>query len=127
LLPARLQFVHARSCYGHLAGVMAVRLLEAMLKNRWLTADGRDYAVTRLGETKLRALDIDVAALREGRRVFARACLDLTERRDHLGGALGEALLDAYVCRGWIERRRGSRAVDITRKGEAALRRVLRV
>src|SRR5688572_21510143 len=66
-----VQFLHARSCYGHLAGEMAVKLTEAMLKNRWLTANGRDYALTRLGETKLSGLDIDVPALREGRRVFA--------------------------------------------------------
>src|SRR5688572_7167716 len=59
-----VQFLHARSCYGHLAGEMAVKLTEAMLKNRWLAADGRDYDVTRLGETKLSAVDIDIPALR---------------------------------------------------------------
>ena len=121
------QFLHARSCYGHLAGEMAVRLLDAMLENRWLTADGRDYAMTALGAKKLSALGIDVSALREGRRVVARACVDLTQRRDHLGGALGEALLDAYIERGWIQRRRRSRAVDITPKGEQAFRRVFGV
>lgn len=120
-----IQFLHARSCYGHLAGEMAVRLLEAMLKSRWLTPDGRDYALTRLGETKLSALGVDVPALREGRRVFARACVDLTQRRNHLGGALGEALLDVYVERGWIRTRRKSRAVDITPKGHESFKRVL--
>src|SRR5688572_5525257 len=63
-----VQFLRARSCYGHLAGETAVKLLEAMLKNRWLAPDGRDYGVTRLGESKLAALGVDVTALRAGRR-----------------------------------------------------------
>src|SRR5688572_25418727 len=91
-LPSRavpVQFLHARTCYGHLAGEMAVKVLEAMLKARWLTAAGRDFAVTRHGETKLAALGVDLAAARQPRRVFARACVDLTQRRPHLGGALG--------------------------------------
>ena len=127
VLPSPVQFLHARSCYGHLAGEMAVRLLDAMVRNRWLAADGRDYASTALGLEKLSDLGIDVSALQQRRRVFARGCLDLTQRRDHLGGALGEALLDAYVERGWIQRRKRSRAVDITPKGHQAFRRVFGV
>lgn len=122
-----VQFLNARSCYGHLAGEMAVKLLEAMLKGRWVVADGRNYTVTRLGEAKLSALEIDVSALRDDRRVFARACVDLTQRRDHLGGALGEALLDVYTERGWIQRSRRSRAVNITPKGHQAFKRVFDV
>lgn len=126
VLPARsipIQFLHARTCYGHLAGEMAVKVLEAMLKQRWLSADGRDYSVTRLGEAKLAALDVDVATARKRRRVFARACVDLTQRRLHLGGALGDALLDAYVARGWVQRHRRSRVVNITPNGNEAFRR----
>ena len=118
-----VQFLHARTCYGHLAGEMAVRILEAMLKARWLAADGRDFAVTRLGEAKLAALDVDLVAARQPRRVFARACVDLTQRRPHLGGALGEALLDLYVARGWVQRQRRSRVVGITPKGHENFRR----
>lgn len=119
-----VQFLHARSCYGHLAGEMAVKVVEAMLKARWLAAEGPDFAVTKLGASRLSALGIDVAALREGRRVFARSCVDLTQRRPHLGGALGEALLDLYVARGWVQRQRRSRAVNITPKGHESFRRV---
>lgn len=118
-----IQFLRARTCYGHLAGEMAVKVLEAMLKQRWLNADGRDYSITRLGEAKLAALDIDVAAARKRRRVFARACVDLTQRRLHLGGALGDALLDAYVAHGWVQRHRRSRVVSITPSGNEAFRR----
>jgi DNA-binding transcriptional ArsR family regulator len=118
-----IEFLHARTCYGHLAGEIAVKVLEAMLKQRWLTADGRDYSITRLGEPKLAALGVDVAAARKRRRVFARACVDLTQRRLHLGGALGDALLDAYVAHGWVQRHRRSRVVSITPHGNEAFRR----
>lgn len=119
-----VQFLHARTCYGHLAGEKAVRVLEEMLQARWLTSNGRDFAVTRLGEKKLTALGVNLIAARRPRRVFARACVDLTQRRPHLGGALGDALLDLYVARGWILRQRRSRVVSITPKGHENFRRL---
>ncbi len=118
-----VQFLHARTCYGHLAGEMAVKILDAMLRSRWLAPDGRDFTVTGLGAEKLAALELDLGALRRPRRAFARACVDLTERRPHLGGALGDALLDAYVARGWVQRQRRSRVVSITPEGNEGLRR----
>jgi DNA-binding transcriptional ArsR family regulator len=122
-----VQFLHARTCYGHLAGEMAVKVLEAMLKSRWLAADGRDYAPTRAGEKALAELGVYLADARKPRRAFARACVDLTQRRPHLGGALGDALLDAYLERGWVLRSRRSRAVTITPKGREGFRRWLGV
>lgn len=122
-LPARSvppQFLHARTCYDHLAGETAVRVCEAMLRARWLTPGGRDFDLTRLGERKLAALGVDVGSARQARRAFARACVDLTQRRPHLGGALGAALLDLYVARGWVLRTRRSRAVSITPRGNEA-------
>ncbi len=118
-----IQFLNARTCYDHLAGEMAVRICEAMLKARWLAAAGRDFRVTQRGEKELAALDIDLDAARQSRRVFARACVDLTQRRPHVGGALGAALLDLYVARGWILRARRSRVVTITPKGQESFRR----
>lgn len=112
-----IQFLRARTCYDHLAGEMAVKVLEAMLKAKWLTAAGQDFQVTRLGGKKLAALDVDLTVAHQSRRAFARACVDLTQRRPHLGGALGAALLDVYFARGWIARARSSRAVSITPKG----------
>ena len=126
LLPSKsvpVQFLTARTCYDHLAGEMAVKVCEAMLKARWLVPEGRDYRVTRLGEKELAALDVDLAAARRSRRVFAHACIDLTQRRPHIGGALGAVLLDLYVARRWILRARRSRVVTITPKGLQAFRR----
>jgi len=118
------QFLNARTCYDHLAGEMAVRVCEAMLKARWLTPEGRDFLVTRSGEKALAALDVNLDAARRSRRVFARACVDLTQRRPHVGGALGAALLDVYVERGWILRARRSRVVTITPRGRESFRQV---
>jgi DNA-binding transcriptional ArsR family regulator len=125
-LPPRVevQFLHARTCYGHLAGQMSVKILEAMLAGGWLAAAGRDFTVTAVGADKLGAMGIDLAAVGNPRRVFARACVDLTQRRAHLGGALGEALLELYSGNGWIRRRRSSRIVDITPKGLENFRRL---
>jgi DNA-binding transcriptional ArsR family regulator len=117
---APIQFLHARTCYDHLAGETAVRICEGMLRARWLAADGPNFRLTRLGEERLAALDVDVAAARRSRRAFALACVDLTQRRPHLGGALGAALLQICLARGWILPMRGSRAVSITPKGTAA-------
>ena len=110
-------FIYARTCYDHLAGEAAVRICEGMLKARWLAADGREFAVTPLGKRKLAALGIDIDSARRKRRAFARACVDLTQRRPHLGGALGAALLEVCVDRGWVLRNPRSRVVNITPKG----------
>jgi DNA-binding transcriptional ArsR family regulator len=128
-LPAHapVQFLYARTCYGHLAGEMAVKVLDAMLKAKWLVADGKDFALTRPGEAQLASLGIDLEAARRPRRVLARACVDLTQRRPHLGGTLGDALLGLYVTRGWILRQRRSRAVNITPKGYEEFRRAFGV
>ena len=122
--PLPVQFLQARTCYGHLAGEMAVRILQAMLKARWLAPEGRDFTVTRFGEGKLAALGVDVAAARRSRRAFARSCVDLTQRRPHLGCALGDALLDLYLARGWVQRHRRSRVVRITPDGQHSFRQV---
>ena len=119
-----VQFLHARTCYGHLAGETAVRILAAMLKSRWLKPDERDFTVTRLGEEKFGGLGVDLGGIRDTRRVFARGCVDLTQRRPHLGGALGEALLDLFVARGWVLRQRRSRVVTITPQGAQNFRRI---
>ena len=120
--PGSEQFRHARTCYGHLAGETAVKVLDGMLKSRWLAGEQSGYRVTRRGEESLGRLGIDLAAARRPRRALARACVDLTQRRPHLGGSLGDALLDLYVARGWILRNRRSRAVDITPRGRENFR-----
>ncbi len=119
------QFLHARTCYDHLAGEMAVQVLEAMLKGRWLVGAGQDFKLTELGREKLAALGVETSHENKGRRAFARGCVDLTQRRPHLAGALGAAMLDLYVQEQWILRTPHSRVVSITPKGHIALKRML--
>lgn len=112
----------ARTCYDHLAGTLGVSLADSLVRRRALRGHGdRDYSVTASGARWLAAaLEIDVASLAAGRRPLARRCLDWTERRPHVAGALGAALLDVSLARRWIVRTRESRAVRITLAGHTA-------
>ena len=108
----------ARTCYDHLAGVAGVALMEALRTRGWVTPrtdHGPRFTLTRSGEAALARRGVDVAAARGSHRRFATACLDWTERRPHLGGALGAAVLDALRAKGYVTRRRGQRAVAIER------------
>jgi DNA-binding transcriptional ArsR family regulator len=118
-------FLHARTCYDHLAGEMAVKVLEAMLQMKWLVQTGQEFEITQLGRSKLIELGVDLSSESKKRRVFARSCVDLTHRRPHLAGVLGAALLDLYVQEVWILRAERSRVVSITPKGNQAFKRVL--
>jgi DNA-binding transcriptional ArsR family regulator len=121
----------ARTCYDHLAGQLGVRVAEALVARRCLVLGGResgmapaggDYELTPAGERLLARLGVDVAGARGARRGFARACLDWSERRHHLAGALGAALLERLFALQWIERRAAGRAVRLTEAGRRGLR-----
>jgi DNA-binding transcriptional ArsR family regulator len=113
----------ARYCYDHLAGALGTGLLALMLRKDWLQDgdDAKQLTVTPRGTKALRQIGIDVEAAQARRRQFACRCLDWSERRDHLGGALGAALAQELQARRWIERRRHSREVRITAAGEEGL------
>ena len=109
----------ARTCYDHLAGRCGVALHDALLEQRWLS---EAYDVTPAGAAALAGWGVDVAAARGGRRSFARPCLDWTERRPHLAGALAAGIETALLERGWFVRRSGSsRALRLTEVGRAGL------
>ncbi len=114
----------ARTCYDHLAGVLAIALRDGMLKRDLFRSRGNEFVVTSPGERFLRKLDIDAADLRRLRRAFARKCLDWTERHHHIGGAVGAALLSHLMEMKWLARMRGARAVRLTHDGERGLERV---
>jgi DNA-binding transcriptional ArsR family regulator len=112
----------ARSCYDHLAGILGVRLHERLQGLGWLQrCGGWDFAVTAAGESGLASLGVDVAAARAGRRRFAFGCLDWTERRWHLAGALGAEVLALALRRGWVRRELETRALAVTGAGRRAL------
>ncbi len=120
-------FLHARTCYDHLAGEIAVKVLDAMLQHKWLTRSGQEFQTTALGQHKLSEWGINLDQAHSTRRPFARSCIDLTQRRPHLAGKLGAALLDYFVAQAWILRSARSRVVSITPKGHAAFKRELGV
>lgn len=98
----------ARTCYDHLAGRRGVELRDRLLAIEALhTTATQDHFLTPYGERLIAALDIDLDQLRSSRRVFARSCLDWTQRRSHLAGVLPAALTSAFLARGWLERRPG--------------------
>jgi len=108
----------ARTCYDHLAGQLGVELAAALEREGVLIPDGeRNYALAAGGLASLARWGLDVGQLRSGRRAWARKCLDWTERRPHVGGALGAGLLTGLFERGWLRRRRDTRAVRVTDRG----------
>lgn len=122
--------VRARTCYDHLAGRLGVALFDALIERGALLPPAAQPGLLEPGPAAAEvfgAFGIDLAAARRERRKFATACLDWTERRPHLGGALGAALWARCVERGWVVRQPGTRAVILTDAGKQGLRDVLAV
>lgn len=108
----------ARCCYDHLAGELAVGLLASFLERKLLERKRSNLLVTTAGRRFFGQKDIDIASIEQGRRLPCRRCLDWSERRDHLGGALGAAIFGQIIARGWAVRRSGSRIVAFVTGGE---------
>ena len=107
----------ARSCYDHLAGELGVRLHAALHETGVLTSiDGISHLSDR-GEDRLSELGIDLDPYRRSRRPLCRDCLDWTQRRHHLGGSVGVALLDHVLADGWVTRRSERRILQVTERG----------
>lgn len=107
----------ARSCYDHLAGQLGVAVTEALVARGALVPNAQDYRLTSRGADFFAALDVDLASLRGTRRHFARQCLDWSERRPHLAGALGAALRTLFLHRGWVVRKPAGRVLRVTPAG----------
>ncbi|WP_123043600.1 ArsR/SmtB family transcription factor [Cohnella candidum] len=112
----------ARTCYDHLAGELGVGLAESLVKRNMIILENGEYAVTEPGKELFSRWGIRLEEARVKRRVFAKACLDWSERRFHISGWLGAAMATRFFELGWIERVDGSRAVRLTEAGKAALR-----
>lgn len=121
----------ARTCYDHMAGQLGVLLNDRLTELGWIARDhggaADAYDVTPKGAAALAALGVDVGAARGLRRRFAFACLDWSERRAHVGGAIGAALLHLALAKKWVARDRQSRALHVTAIGHRQLQRELGV
>lgn len=124
--PVHLRY--ARSCYDHLAGTVAVALHDQMLQQGWLTLSGNNqqpgsqhYQLSQSGETLFSSLQIALKPKSNSRRQYACACLDWSERKAHLGGFLGAALLEMMLAQQWLQREPDERVLHLTAKGQKAL------
>lgn len=109
----------ARTCYDHLAGRLGVALADSLTDRGHVVLDDDGGEVTETGARLFDEVGVDLAGAAGKRRRFCRPCLDWSERRPHLGGAVGAALAQRCFALGWIERLRDSRAVAITPRGQA--------
>ena len=114
----------ARKCYDHLAGELGVFVYDGLARREALTFGGGELRLTDAGGKFFSELGVDLDVLASRRRVLCRACLDWSERRHHLAGALGAALLDRIVELKWARLSRATRVVAFTPSGERSLRRL---
>ncbi len=114
---------YARTCYDHLAGELAVNIYDFMLREKWLEADGT--GLTSVGKTHFEKLGAVLNA--RPRRKPSCPCLDWSERRFHLGGDAGSALMALFLQKAWITRIPGYREVKVTHSGRVAMYRLFKL
>jgi DNA-binding transcriptional ArsR family regulator len=108
----------ARTCYDHLAGKLGVKITDSMLVNGYLENLTDSFIITEKGEEFFAGLHIDLSEVKKSRRKFINKCLDWSERRHHLSGAVGNALFEKFLELNWIEKASGTRAVKLTSEGK---------
>ena len=118
---------HCRTCYDHLAGKVGVMITESLLQQKMMVWQDKCFHITEAGEQFFTQLNIDTKELEKQRRAFARPCLDWSERKHHLAGSVGAALLQQMEAMDWIRRSNQSRAVKITTKGQKELYRYFHI
>ena len=111
----------ARTCYDHIAGLLGVGLAERLTEREFIILGAEAGEVTPAGADFLSAFGVDLSGASAKRRIFCRPCVDWTERRPHIGGAVGAALANRCFELKWIERVRDSRALTITAVGRRGL------
>lgn len=117
----------ARTCYDHLAGYAGVQVTESLIRMGMIEDDGGAFRITEMGEAFFAELQIDLTETKKKRRAYILKCLDWSERRHHLAGALGNALLERMLELGWMKRLPDTRAIHITEMGIAGLKETFEI
>jgi DNA-binding transcriptional ArsR family regulator len=117
----------ARVCYDHLAGELGVAMLDGLVARGAVEDRGGALSLSPAGADFVRSFGVPDEALCAGRRPVCKACLDWSERRSHLAGALGKALLAQIYARGWARRLEGGRVVAFNAAGLAAFERTFAI
>lgn len=115
------QVRYARTCYDHIAGYLGVQITEAFINKGFLTESNQEFLLTENGASFLTSFGVDISMVRKKRRSFSHKCLDWSERRHHLAGALGNAILELFLELNWVKRLPKTRALEITPIGKKAL------
>lgn len=119
---------YARTCYDHLAGNVGVRLTEALVQSGIICEEKDRFLVTHKGMEFFAAFQIDLERVKKKtRRSFSHKCLDWSERRHHLAGALGNALLERLLELNWIQRLPKTRAIKITADGKQGFKDIFSI
>tara|TARA_R110000744_G_scaffold181026_2_gene300020 strand:+ start:645 stop:1328 length:684 start_codon:yes stop_codon:yes gene_type:complete len=113
---------YCRTCYDHLAGKVGVLIADKLVSKKIIELREKSYVVTENGNKFFSDFDLDLTELQEQRRYFAKACLDWSERKYHLAGSLGNALLKKMLELDWVRRTKNSRAIVITSVGRSGIR-----
>ena len=108
-------------CYDHLAGRLGVAVCDMLLRGRYVVLSDGLGEVTVPGERFLGQIGVDLERARGAKRRYCRSCIDWTERRHHVSGAVGAAIAEAFLRQHWIARIPDSRAVTVTSGGREAL------
>ncbi|GLX77351.1 transcriptional regulator [Thalassotalea insulae] len=115
--PSDQRLRKARICYDHLAGEAGVALYDALSDNGYIIAQASDTLLTAQGQTFFTNLGADFNALNKNKRPLCKACLDWSERRDHLAGSLGQWIINDILARKWAEKDLDSRAITFSKQG----------
>ncbi|MBX2837970.1 MAG: winged helix-turn-helix domain-containing protein [Gammaproteobacteria bacterium] len=113
---------HSRVCYNHLAGNMGIHLYDSLISTRCLVHKDGELNLTKKGEIAMQEFGVDLDNLRLGKSPLCRECLDWSERRSHLAGSLGRALLSRFETLRWVRRDSHSRIIKFSARGERAFK-----
>jgi hypothetical protein len=108
---------NARVCYNHLAGDMGTRLYDSLIERGVIVPDGDDLTLTKDGAAFAESFGINLSVLTQSKAPLCKQCLDWSERRSHLAGSLGRALMTRFEELGWAKRNAQTRAVTFSRQG----------
>lgn len=117
----KLGIKYARSCYDHLAGYVGVSIHDGLINGGFIHEKDNQYDCTAKGVLQFEELGIEIDKLKELKRKFAYPCLDWSERKHHLGGALGAALLEYMLANDWVRKKKHTRELMLTPKGSQEL------
>ncbi|NPC93009.1 helix-turn-helix transcriptional regulator [Bacillus sp. WMMC1349] len=121
------EFGCARTCYDHLAGKLGVAITNSLLDKGYLIKNEMHFHITKTGQSFFTKFGINVNEIKQKKRIFAKACLDWTEREHHLAGSLGNALLEKLLQLNWIQRVSRSRAIKVTPNGKKELEQIFSI